>query len=157
MIQALALEIDSLSLLSEALNFDFATKGMDEPFTTEEIQGISGMQAMRDRVLEVSGKANPTPRDFIKATGRGLMRHPWVGTPKDVADRMEEWFTTGACDGYVVGATHIPGAYEDFVRQVVPELQRRGIFRKEYTGANLRENLGVPRPEVGAWRKAAAR
>ena len=66
-------------------------------------------------------------------------------------------FTTGACDGYVVGATHIPGAYEDFVRQVVPELQRRGIFRKEYTGANLRENLGVPRPEVGAWRKAAAR
>jgi FMN-dependent oxidoreductase (nitrilotriacetate monooxygenase family) len=156
-IQALALEVDSLSLLSEALNFDFATKAMDEPFTTEEIQGISGMQTMRDLVLQVSGKANPTPRDFIQATGRGLMRHPWVGTPKDVADRMEEWFVTGACDGYVVGATHIPGAYEDFVRDVVPELQRRGIFRTEYTGTNLRENLGVPRPEVGALRRIASR
>ena len=68
-----------LSLLSEALNFDFATKGMDEPFTDEEVAGISGMQTMRDRVLQVSGKKNPTPRDFIQATGRGLMRHPTVG------------------------------------------------------------------------------
>ena len=152
MIQALPLEIDSLSLLSEALNFDFSTKGMDEPFTTEEIEGISGMQTMRDRVLQVSGKTNPTPRDFIQATGRGLMRHPWVGTAKDVADRMEEWFVERACDGYVVGATHLPGAFEDFTRMVVPELQRRGIFRKEYAGATLRENLGLDRPALGAWR-----
>ena len=148
-IQKLALEIDSLSLLSEALNFDFAKKGMDEPFTDEEIAGISGMQAMRDRVLQVSGKKNPTPRDFIQATGRGLMRHAWVGTPKDIADRMEQWFIERACDGFVVGATHVPGAYEDFVRLVVPELQRRGLFRKEYQGATLRENLGLPRPALG--------
>ena len=152
MIQALPLEIDSLSLLSEALNFDFSTKGMDEPFTTDEIAGISGMQTMRDRVLQVSGKANPTPRDFIQATGRGLMRHPWVGTAKDVADKMEQWFVERACDGYVVGATHLPGAFEDFTRMVVPELQRRGIFRKDYTGATLRENMGLDRPALGAWR-----
>src|SRR3546814_5374929 len=87
---------------------------------------------MRDRVLEVSGKKNPTPRDFIEVTGRGLMRNAWVGTGKEVADQMEQWFTEHACDGFVVGATHVPGGYEDFVRFVVPELQRRGIFRKEY-------------------------
>ncbi len=155
-IQALALEIDSLSLLSEALNFDFATKGMDEPFTDEEVAGISGMQTMRDRVLQISGKKNPTPRDFIQATGRGLMRHPTVGTPKQVADKMEQWFVERGCDGYVVGATHIPGAYEDFVNLVVPELQRRGIFRKEYTGATLRENMGLERPAGGEWRRRTA-
>ena len=153
LIDKLPLEIDSLSLLSEALNFDFATKGMDEPFTDAEIAGISGMHAMRDRVLQVSGKKNPTPRDFIAATGRGLMRHAWVGSPKEIADRMEEWFVERACDGYVVGATHIPGAYEDFVRFVVPELQKRGLFRKEYGHATLRGNLGLERPKLGALRR----
>ena len=65
-------DIDQLSLLSEALNFDFATKGMDEPFTDAEIQGIEGMQTMRDRVL-ATGVKNPTVRDFMKVTGRGLL------------------------------------------------------------------------------------
>ena len=61
LIDSLYKEVDGLSLLSEALNFDFASKGMDEPFTDEEIAGIAGMQGMRDRVLQVSGKPNPTP------------------------------------------------------------------------------------------------
>ena len=60
---------------------------------------------------------------------------------------MEEWFTSGACDGFVLAATHCPGAYEDVVRLVVPELQRRGVFRDRYTGHTLRENLGLERPE----------
>jgi FMN-dependent oxidoreductase (nitrilotriacetate monooxygenase family) len=148
------MEIDALSLLSEALNYDFASKGMDEGFTTEELDGITGMHAMRDQVLHMSGKANPTVRDFIHYTGRGRASHPIVGGPKEIADQMEAWFVEGACDGFVIGATHIPGSFEDFVRFVVPELQRRGLFRKEYTGATLRENLGLRRPEIGAWRAA---
>jgi len=56
----------------------------------------------------------------------------------------------------VVSATHVPGAYEDFVRFVVPELQRRGLFRKEYAGKTLRENLGVPIPQTGTWRRTYA-
>ena len=71
-----------------------------------------------------------------------------------MADRLEEWFHGGACDGFVIAATHVPGAYEDFVRLVVPELQRRGVFRTEYTGATLRENLGLPRAARGDWRTA---
>jgi FMN-dependent oxidoreductase (nitrilotriacetate monooxygenase family) len=145
-IDALPLEIDALSLLSEALNFDFAVKGMDEPFSDAEIAAMSGLQGIRDRVLQASGKQNPTVRDFIHFSGRGRVHNPIVGGPKEVADRLEQWFVEPACDGFVVSATHVPGAYEDFVRFVVPELQRRGLFRKDYAGTTLRENLGVPVP-----------
>ena len=147
-------DMDQLSLLSEALNFDFATKGLDEPFTDEEIAGIGGMQSMRDRVVE-AGYKNPTVRDFMRVTGRGLLHDPWVGSPKDIADMMEEWWSAPACDGFVVGPTHQPGCFEDFVRLVVPELQKRGIYRKDYAGPTLRDHLGLARPEIGDWRTAA--
>ncbi len=151
-IEKLPLEIDALSLLSEALNFDFATKGMDEAFTPAELDAMSGLQGIRDRVM--SAKKNPTVRDFIRISGRGRVHNPIVGGPKEVADQLEQWFAAPACDGFVLSATHVPGAYEDFVRFVVPELQRRGIFRKEYVGVTLRENLGLPVPTIGAWRGA---
>ncbi len=151
-IDKLPLEIDALSLLSEGLNFDFATKGMDEAFTNAELAAMSGIQGIRDGVLRTSGKKNPTVRDFIRFSGRGRVHNPIVGGPKEVADQLEQWFAAPACDGFVLSATHVPGAYEDFVRFVVPELQRRGLFRKEFAGATLRENLGLPVPAVGAWR-----
>jgi FMN-dependent oxidoreductase (nitrilotriacetate monooxygenase family) len=151
-IKKLPLEIDALSLLSEALNFDFARKAMDEPFTDEELQGMSGLQGIRDRVLSACAKKNPTVRDFIEISGRGRVHNPIVGGPKEVADQLEAWFAAPACDGFVLSATHVPGAYEDFVRFVVPELQRRSLFRKEFAGTTLRENLGLPRPTIGAWR-----
>ena len=62
-----------------------------------------------------------------------------------MADGLEEWFYAGACDGFVLSATHVPGAYEDFTRMVVPELQRRGSFHMDYDGNTLRENLGIGR------------
>lgn len=71
-----------------------------------------------------------------------------IGDPRSVADQMEEWFGT-ACDGFVLAASHVPGAYEDFGRLVVPELQRRGLFQTEYVGATLRENLGIVLPHKG--------
>lgn len=151
-ISTLPLEIDALSLLSEALNFDFARKGMDEPFTDEEMAGISGLQAIRDRVVKTTGKKNPTVRDFIVGSGRGKPRMDMVGSPKRVADIMEEWFVGNACDGFVISATHVPGSYADFVRFVVPELQRRGLFRKEYTGPTLRDHLGLKRAVAGDWK-----
>ncbi|MCO6414914.1 LLM class flavin-dependent oxidoreductase [Siccirubricoccus sp. KC 17139] len=152
LIAKLPLEIDSLSLLSEALNFDFASKGMDDPFTDEEMASIQGMHAMRDRVVQATGKKNPTVRDFIQATGRGRPRMDMVGGPKEIADKLEEWFTSGACDGFVIAATIMPGSYADFVKYVVPELQRRGLHRKEYNGTTLRDHLGLPRSVPGDWR-----
>jgi alkanesulfonate monooxygenase SsuD/methylene tetrahydromethanopterin reductase-like flavin-dependent oxidoreductase (luciferase family) len=153
LVDSLYREVDGLSLLSEAMNFDFKKKGMDEPFADEEIEAMSGMQAMRDRVVRLTGR-NPTPRDFIEVTRRGRPREAIVGSGKDVADRLEKWFTERACDGFVIAATHIPGAFEDFVRLVVPELQRRGIYHKDYAGATLRENLGLPHPPLGWWQRS---
>src|SRR5207248_11471347 len=112
---------------------------------------MSGLQGIRDRVLSACAKKNPTVRDFIEISGRGRVHNPIVGGPKEVADQLEQWFAAPACYGFVLSATHVPGAYEDFVGFVIPELQRRGLFRKEFVGATLRENLGLPRPAIGAW------
>lgn len=155
LIDSLPKEVDQLSLLCEVLNVDLAKKPVDEPWTEDEIRTWTGAQGLRDRVYRVTGKRNPTTRDFMEVTRRGTFHdHPrFIGNPKDVADGLEEWFTAPACDGYVVAASHVPGAYEDFARYVTPELQRRGLLHKEYRGTTLRENLGLSRPAIGDWRQ----
>jgi FMN-dependent oxidoreductase (nitrilotriacetate monooxygenase family) len=152
-IEGLAHPLDTLILLSEVLNYDFAARDMDAPFTEAELKSIGGLQALRDRVVRASGKPNPTTRDFVEHSRRGTVRELpcFVGAARDVADGLEEWFATGACDGFVLAATHMPGAYEDFVHLVVPELQRRGLLRREYPGTTLRDTLGLPRAERGDW------
>jgi FMN-dependent oxidoreductase (nitrilotriacetate monooxygenase family) len=154
LIDKLPLEVDALMLLSEVLNFDFGAKPLDEPFTDEELKGMAGLQTIRDRVMAqmVPQGRNPTVREFAQISGRGKLANPWVGGPKEIADIFEEWFSAPACDGFVIGAACVPGGYEDMVKHVVPELQRRGLFHKEYAGATLRENVGLARPEVGHWR-----
>ena len=86
----------------------------------------------------------PTIRELYLRSGiTGSAR---IGTPTDIADAMQEWFENGTCDGFNITPTHLPGGCEDFVELVVPELQRRGLFRTEYEGKTLRENLGLKRP-----------
>lgn len=146
--EALAKPIDSLALLCEVLNVDFATRPYDEPFSDEDLAGVS-WHSLRDRVILKSGKTNPSVRDFVEASGRGTLNESMLisGTPKQVADEMEEWFSD-ACDGFVISATEIPGTYEDVARLLVPELQRRGLFRTEYPGTTLRETMGLPIPRA---------
>jgi FMN-dependent oxidoreductase (nitrilotriacetate monooxygenase family) len=139
-------DIDTLALMSEVLDFDFSKRGLDDPLNDEDFASIAGSRSLRDRVVRGAGTPNPTVRDFMKYSGRGRPHIPFVGGPKEIADGLEEWFSTGACDGFVLGATHVPGTYEDFVTHVVPELQKRGLFHKEYKGATLRENLDLPIP-----------
>ena len=80
-----------------------------------------------------------------------------------IADQMEQWLVEEGSDGFNVMFPYLPGGLDDFVDKVVPELQRRGIFRKEYEGTTLRENLGLPRPEnrffpaSGKWRRSRLR
>ena len=109
---------------------------------------MTGLRGFLDRVVELSGTPNPSVNDFIKYSGRGTLRELplFTGTPVQVADQMETWFLSEACDGFVLAATHMPGAYEDFVNLVVPELQRRGIYRQDYIEGTLRDNLGFVRP-----------
>jgi alkanesulfonate monooxygenase SsuD/methylene tetrahydromethanopterin reductase-like flavin-dependent oxidoreductase (luciferase family) len=68
------------------------------------------------------------------------------GSPKRIADTLEEWFTAERADGFMIQPAYFPGALNDFVEKVVPELQQRGLFRKEYSGRTLRDHLGVPAP-----------
>lgn len=145
LIRSLAKPIDSLSLLSEVLNFDFSSRPYDADLSDADLKSMGGLRGMLDRVVSASGKSNPSPADFVKFSRRGTVGEMpiFVGTPKDVADEMEAWFTGEACDGFVIAATYVPGAYEDFGRLAVPELQRRGLFRKEYVGDTLRSNLGL--------------
>ncbi|MVW73025.1 LLM class flavin-dependent oxidoreductase [Bordetella sp. 15P40C-2] len=156
-IDSLAKPVDSLTLLCEVLNTDFSNRDYDAPFTDAEMAAISGWTGFRDKVVTLSGKTNPSVRDFVEVSKRArLNEYPvFAGTPKTVADSMEQWFVEKGCDGFVISPTHIPGGYEDFVRLVVPELQRRGVFRKEYQGATLRENLGLPIPKSGDWKRRA--
>lgn len=153
LIESLAKPMDTLELLSEVLNYDFGSKAEDEPFSSEDLASMSGLRAIIDRVVEQSGVSNPTVRDFVRFSGRGTVHEfpTFVGTAQAIADRLEEWMEQEACDGFVISATSVPGTYEDFVRLVVPELQRRGLFRKEYAGATLRDNLALKRPVVRSW------
>jgi len=80
----------------------------------------------------------------------------FVGTAAEIADGFEQWFTEGGCDGFTVAAVYQPLAFDEFADATVPELQRRGLFRTDYTGATLRGNLGLARPASGDWTKRAA-
>lgn len=101
-------------------------------------QGNQGITGSQDRVLALMRKENIS---FAEAAARP--RNLLVGTAQSIADEMEEWFTSGACDGFVVFPTVFPRMFEDFGRLVVPELQRRGLFRTAYAGRTLRENLAA--------------
>ena len=149
-LESLARPIDGLALLCEVMNVDFAKRGYEEPFTDEELAAVS-WHSYRDRVIAKSGKTNPSVRDFVEVSGRGTLREApmFCGSPKEVADQMESWFEGGVCDGFVIMAASTPGSYEDFVRLVVPELQRRGLHKREYSGSTLRDTLGLKRPRAG--------
>lgn len=151
-VEASVRPVDALVLISEVLNYDFGSKGYDEPFSDDELAGFS-WHGFRERVVRHSGKKNPTVRDFVEVSGRGTIKEHKVfcGAAKSVADQMEEWFHAPACDGFVLAATQMPGSYEDVVRLLIPELQRRGLVPKEYRGPTLRENLGLPIPHASDW------
>jgi len=149
-IEATAAPADSLTLIAEVTNFDFGQVGLDQPLSDAQMAAVGINLGLKERVIKGSGKTNPTPRDFVDFSKRGTIHEMPVfcGTPKDIADQMEDFFMSEVCDGFVLAATHRPGAYEDFGRLVVPELQRRGLFHTDYAGSTLRENLGLPRPVV---------
>jgi alkanesulfonate monooxygenase len=100
----------------------------------------------RERIIELAQRENLTVRQLAQRVG-GFGGLAFVGTPARIADQMEEWLLSDACDGFNVMFPYLPAGLDDFVDRVVPELQRRGIFRRDYGGITLRENLGLPRPE----------
>lgn len=135
----------SLTLLSELMNYDFSGMALDDPITDELIESVSGIRGLVQNLRSHIGE-RVTLADLAGHRATLLQGPRFVGTGAEVADQMEHWMHAEACDGFVIAATHTPGAYEDVVRLVVPELQRRGVFRRQYEGGTLRDNLGLPRP-----------
>ncbi|AWT55565.1 nitrilotriacetate monooxygenase component A [Mycolicibacterium smegmatis MKD8] len=136
----------SLTLLSELMNYDFAQHDLDDPVTDELIASVSGIRGLVQNLRTHIGGDTVTVRDLAEHRATLLQGPRFVGTGPQVADQMADWFESGACDGFVLAATHLPGAFEDIVRMVIPELQRRGLARTEYEGRTLRDNLGLARP-----------
>ncbi len=129
----------SISLGTDASKFDPDGPLPDIPETNASKSG-------RQRVIDLAARDKLTVRQLAQRLG-GYGGSAFVGTPKTIADQMQEWLETEACDGFNIMFPFLPAGLDDFVDKVVPELQRRGIFRREYEGATLRENLGLPRPK----------
>lgn len=111
---------------------------LKEGVTLANLQGNQGMKGSEDFLSQTMQAQALTFQQVAVQRGRG---REFVGTATMVADRMQEIFETGACDGFVLSPVNFPGMFEQFCRSVVPELQRRGLFRKEYGGRTLRANL----------------
>ena len=135
----------SIAAVSMALGVDARTFDPDKPLP-DDIPETEASKSGRDRVIELGKRENLTVRQIAGRLG-GYGGLGMLGTPAMIADQMEEWLVTEACDGFNVMFPYLPGGLDDFVDKVVPELQRRGLFRTEYEGTTLRENLGLPRPE----------
>jgi alkanesulfonate monooxygenase SsuD/methylene tetrahydromethanopterin reductase-like flavin-dependent oxidoreductase (luciferase family) len=133
-----------IASLSIALGHDASRFDLDGPLP--KIPESNASKSGRQRIIERARRENLTVRDLarIAASYGGLAL---VGTPEMIADQMEEWLYSDACDGFNIMFPYVPGGLNDFVDRVAPELQRRGLFRREYEGKTLRDNLGLPRPE----------
>ncbi|HTY66816.1 MAG TPA: LLM class flavin-dependent oxidoreductase [Alphaproteobacteria bacterium] len=134
----------AIASLSIALGHDASKFDPDAPLP--EIPESNASQSGRERAIALGKRDNLTVRQLAQRLG-GFSGLAMVGTPKTIADQMEEWLTSRGSDGFTIQFPYLPAGVDDFVGRVVPELQRRGLFRREYEGRTLRENLGLPRPK----------
>jgi alkanesulfonate monooxygenase SsuD/methylene tetrahydromethanopterin reductase-like flavin-dependent oxidoreductase (luciferase family) len=134
----------AIASLSIALGHDASRFDPDGPLP--RIPESNASKSARERIVELARREKLTVRQLAQRVG-GYGGLALVGSPETIANQMEEWLFTEACDGFNVMFPYLPAGLDDFVDRVVPELQRRGLFRRNYEGATLRENLGLPRPE----------
>jgi FMN-dependent oxidoreductase (nitrilotriacetate monooxygenase family) len=134
---------NAIASLSIALGHDASKFDPDGPLP--EVPESNASKSGRERAIAMAKRENLTVRQLAQRLG-GYSGLAMVGTPATIADEMEEWLETEGSDGFTIMFPYLPGGLEDFVNQVIPELQRRGLFRREYEGVTLRDNLGLPRP-----------
>jgi FMN-dependent oxidoreductase (nitrilotriacetate monooxygenase family) len=129
--------------LSMRLGIDASGFDLDAPLP--EIPQTNASQSGRDTLVALARKENLTVRQLAQLVG-GYGGLQMVGTPEEIADTMQMWLQSEASDGFNVMFPTVPAGLDDFVDLVVPELQRRGVFRREYEGITLRDHLGLGRP-----------
>jgi alkanesulfonate monooxygenase len=134
---------NAIASLSIALGHDASKFDPDKPLP--DVPETNASKSGRERAIALGKRENLTVRQLAQRLG-GYGGLAFVGTAKTIADAMEEWLVSEGSDGFNVMFPYLPQGLDDFADKVVPELQHRGIFRKEYTGTTLRDHLGLPRP-----------
>jgi alkanesulfonate monooxygenase SsuD/methylene tetrahydromethanopterin reductase-like flavin-dependent oxidoreductase (luciferase family) len=150
--QAKRLHLDSLvhydssiSSLSVSLGADASVFDPDAPLPAD-LPETNASKTSRAGVLKLAEEENLTVRQLAQRYG-GYSGLAFVGTAVTIADEMQKWLEEEACDGFTVVLPYLPQGLDDVTQELVPELQRRGLFRKDYEGTTLREHLGLPRPQ----------
>ncbi|WDY60064.1 LLM class flavin-dependent oxidoreductase [Pseudomonas sp. PSKL.D1] len=135
-----------VALLGRMLgNFDLSGYPLDGPLPalppTE-----NGQRSRQQLLTELAGTEQLTLAELGRRIAGGRGHYTLIGTPTQIADQLQAWFEGHAADGFNILVPHLPLGLEDFATHVVPELQRRGLFRRHYQGRTLREHLGLQRP-----------
>lgn len=137
-----------LRQLSQLLGVEITEDELDRPLRDlGDVSSVQGHQSRFQVVTELARRDNLTVRQLLVRMGGGRGHRTFTGTPEQIADTIEEWFNSGAADGFNVMAPVLPEGLALFVEHVVPLLRKRGLFRSEYTGKTLREHYGLPKPE----------
>jgi FMN-dependent oxidoreductase (nitrilotriacetate monooxygenase family) len=132
---------------------DFSHLPLDKPLSPEDFPDPSTVEAARSRTEVIVGlvkREKPTLRQLLAYLAGARGHYTTAGTPEQIADLMESWFADGAADGFNVMPPVLPTMLDVFVTEVIPLLQKRGLFRTEYEGDTLRDHYGLDRP-AGAW------
>ncbi|MBM3117008.1 LLM class flavin-dependent oxidoreductase [Jeongeupia naejangsanensis] len=133
-----------VALLSGQLGFNLSGYPLDGPLP--DIPETNGHKSRQALVVALARRDGLTIRQLAQRVASARGHWTVVGTPESIADQLELWFREGGADGFNVMPPVLPTGLNEFVDLVVPELQRRGLFRTEYAGKTLREHLGLPRP-----------
>lgn len=132
--------------------YDFSHLKLDEPLRVEDFPAPETVEAARSRaelIIGVVERERLTLRQLLNRLAQARGHYSFVGTPEQLADLMQDWFEGGASDGFNLMPPVLPWMLDVFVLEVVPLLQKRGIFRTSYEGATLRDHLGLDRPSDG--------
>jgi N-acetyl-S-(2-succino)cysteine monooxygenase len=148
---ALADPSATMRVLSDRTGYDMTQFPLDEPVPDLKLT-TSGTQGHARQLLSLARREKLTVRQLRDLAAASIGHRLVMGTPTEIADDLEAWYTSGATDGFVLMSLSLPGSMEDFRASVVPILVSRGLFRAEYEGSTLRDHLGLARPEHPAIR-----
>jgi alkanesulfonate monooxygenase SsuD/methylene tetrahydromethanopterin reductase-like flavin-dependent oxidoreductase (luciferase family) len=142
-IQSLVHSDVGLQILYELTGgFDFSAYPLDGP--VPELPPSNATKSRLELLQKLAKGEQMTIRQLYLRAAAGRAHRTIIGTPESIADDLQTWFEGGAADGFAVLPAYFPDGLKEFATHVIPELQRRGLFRTEYSGHTLRENLGLP-------------
>lgn len=148
----------AVAAVSGILSFDLSGYPADQPLPDipDPVEASNGMKSRVQLIMDLARKDNLS----ILQLGRRLLETrghmQFVGSYEQLADLMQHWYEEYGCDGFNIMPPVLPGDLTEFVDHVIPILQARGLFRKDYTGNTLREHLGLGRPAVGHFQQGAS-